>query len=189
MTSKFYDSIKKMTAHDKNICFNTVLAVSNPDIKQLIPRPSERARPSWYVSSLKGYSHRLCVVWIAKLRGSDLLIEAHFAGTKDKCNSFIQQHVNLPVGACIVLPDLSGVQKISGGNQKQIPGNLFTSWPLTNSLQNAIMSCSIDSLPQGSLALDPHQEEIALSLPPLLIESRSGYVQQKTAFIICLHLE
>ncbi|KAL7547115.1 hypothetical protein ACHAWF_010426 [Thalassiosira exigua] len=173
MTEKFHRSLKDMSAHDRNVCFNTLLAVAKPDIKVLVPRPPERDNPSWYITSLTGYNHRIHIVWISKTRESTLIVEAHFAGTRDACNHFIQKHVNPPRDACIVKRDLSGV--LLGHNDSSVDiKDLVTAWPLTNPLQNAIMSASIESLPQGNLVLDPHQEEIAISKPPLLIESRSG---------------
>jgi len=175
MTSRFHHSIKEMSSHSKNVCFNTLLAVSKPDIKLLAPRPAERDHPSWYVTSLSGYHHHLAIVWIAKVRGADLIIEAHFAGTRDSCNHFIQKHANAPAGACVVRPDLSGVLLVTDDSKKEITKDLITAWPLTNPLQNAIISSCIDSLPQGHLVLDPHQEEIAISSPPLLIESCHSY--------------
>ena len=140
MTSKFHDCIKNWNSHDKNVCFNTLLALSKPNLELIIPRPSRRERPFWYMSSLRGYNHKICVVWIAKCRVSDLLIEAHFAGTRHNCNNFIQRHVKLPPGACIVSPDLSGVQKMDCNENEHEISNIFLAWPLTNPLQNAIMS-------------------------------------------------
>jgi len=185
MTAKYFHSMQNFSVHDKNVCFNIVLAISKPDIKRLALRPSERAHPSWYVSSLRGYSHRLCVVWIPKLRGQDLMIEAHFAGTKPQCNNFIQKHLTVPIGTCIVKQDLSGVlmEADDSSGSKGI-NNLITAWPLTNPLQNAIMSHSIDCLPQGNLVLDPHQQEISVAQPPLLIESRSGVSIILSSFMV-----
>ena len=187
LTEKFYHSMKDMTEHDKNICFNTVLAIATPSVRLLVPRPSERKTPSWYISSLVGYSHHLCVVWIAKHDGSHGTIQAHFAGTKDQCNRFIQQHVHVPVGACIVKPDLSCIKEGSNDSTERSKiNNLITAWPMTNPLQNAIMSSSISSLPQGNLVLDPHQREISIAQPPLLIESRSGTgkTNGKTQYVV-----
>lgn len=176
ITARFHDSLKNMTLHDKNICFNTVLALSRPDLELIIPRPSQRERISWYITSLRGYNHKLCIVWVPKRRGQDLLIEAHFAGNRNRCNTFIQVHPNVPAGACIALSDLSGVMGLDSSEaaEKHESSNVFTSWPLTAPIQNAIMSNSIDNLPQGNLVLDPHQQDIAVSIPPLLVESRSG---------------
>lgn len=173
MTSRFHECLKNMPSDDQNVCFNTVLALAKPDIDLLIPRPPERDRVAWYVSSLKGYTHRLSIVWIPKCRGNDLLIEAHFAGTKHSCNTFIQKH-KLPTGACLVLPNLSGVREIDCIRENPGTSDLIISWPLTNPLQNAIRSHSMEDLPQGSIVLDHYQHEIAISAPPLLVESRSG---------------
>lgn len=185
MTAKYYHSIKNKSAHDKNVCNNIVLTLARPDIKRLALRPSERTLPSWYTSSLSGYSHHLCVVWIPKLRGQDLMIEAHFAGTKPQCNHFIQQQVNVPIGTCIAKPDLSGVLMGAGDSaERKGINDLITAWPMTNTLQNAIVSNSIDSLPQGNLVLDRYQQEISVAQPPLLIESRSGV--SIILFCVCL---
>jgi hypothetical protein len=175
MTSKFHHALKDMSTHDRNVCFNTLLAVARPDINLLVPRPPARERPSWYTSSFVGYNHHIYIVWVSKKKESTLIVEAHFAGTRTACTHFIQKHVNPPHGACIVKQDLSGiVSNPEDSSGKPDIKDLITAWPVTNPLQNAIMSGSIESLPQGRLVLDPHQEEIAISKPPLLIESRSG---------------
>jgi hypothetical protein len=51
---------------------------------------------------------------------------------------------------------------------------MFVSSPLNNIVQNAIAAGEIEDLPQSMMQLDPPQERIAGSPPPLLIESRIG---------------
>jgi Rad3-related DNA helicase len=51
---------------------------------------------------------------------------------------------------------------------------MFVSWSLDSHTQHAILSDNIVDLPLSMIQLDPPQERIARTPPPLLIESRSG---------------
>ena len=115
------------------------------------------------------------MIWIARKATSRNIIEAHFVGTQTECLRFLQKHHQVPDGACLVRPDLCGIaESVESSPRASDGGQLFTSWRVNNAIQNAIRSDLVTGLPQGSLLLDPQQEQIAKSVPPLLIESRSG---------------
>jgi hypothetical protein len=170
MTSKFHHAIRRKDAPEKNIYFNTLFALATPDATAL----SNFVRESngWHISSLKGYME-MNVVWTAKKHDRLGILEAHFAGNKQECLNFIQRNHKPPDASVIVKSDMSGFIN-SGISENTESGNMFVSWPLNNNVQNAIAAGEIEDLPHSMMQLDPPQERIACSPPPLLIESRSG---------------
>jgi len=118
IVAKFHDCLRKMKMdnwRDPIIAFNILLAVATPDINKLKARPRPQGA-QWQTSSLK-IADDVCITWIAKPIDKENLvdqsyvgcIEAHFAGTKADCNTFVQNHRVLPAFACEVKSDLSGV--------------------------------------------------------------------------------
>ena len=170
MTSRFHHAIKRKDTPEKNVYFNTLFALATPDITAL--SSFVRESNGWHISSLKGYI-KMNVVWTAKKHDLLGIIEAHFAGNKHECLNFIQQNHKPLDASVIVKSDMSGFVN-SGISENTESGNMFVSWPLNNNVQNAIAAGEIEDLPQCMMQLDPPQEKIAYSPPPLLIESRSG---------------
>jgi tetratricopeptide (TPR) repeat protein len=173
VTQRFYHYIGLMSeTRSKNICFNTLFAIATPDLRALKSRIASRA--GWQISSLSGHDD-LHVVWIARKNGAVQCgtVEAHYAGSRKDCLRFIQENHKPPDGSTAVLSDMSGFDKSSESGAQE-SGEMHISWKLNNQLQYAILSETIPELPQGMLELDPPQESIAKSPPPLMIESRSG---------------
>ena len=162
-TQRFHNSLRSMTFKQKAVTFTTLQAVTTPNLRALHQRPTNGY---WHVSSLPGHSG-CSIVWVAK---HDYTIEAHLAGAREDCLSFIQKNIaTIPMGSCRVKPDMSGVR-----DQIQEASSVTPSWDLTNFLQRAIENDAINELPEGSFHLDPEQQAIVSSCPPLLLESRSG---------------
>jgi hypothetical protein len=101
MTSRFHDCLKDKRRMDRNVAFNTLLAVSTPCLGELTHWPVEKGPPRWQTSSLHKYDRVMQVVWIAKEFEHDGnveseakyvgIVEAHFAGspgTSRKCLCF-----------------------------------------------------------------------------------------------------
>jgi hypothetical protein len=159
---------------DKNIFLNTLHAIAMPDCEALMSRIPKRDRAWWYISNLRGFPQHK-IVWIAKMRGDQPSVEAYFAGNHAECMKFTQVHHTVPEDACIAAQDLSGVTMDYGAPARDEDGarrELWAAWPMTNSTQRLIY---VDQeLPSGGVQLDPCQELVAISTPPLIIESRSG---------------
>ncbi|CAB9513161.1 polymerase alpha-associated DNA helicase A [Seminavis robusta] len=177
LTQRFHDCVLKMKDdRKKNICFNTLVAIATPDLKSL---KGGRVPPmqGWKLSCLSGGgSEELYVVWIVRANksGEDPTVEAHYAGEKKDCLRFAQKNHKPPSGSLPPKDDMSGVVKDSVEPTPEENGTMFTSWKLDNGLQRAILSGKLPELPSGMLELDPPQAAVAMSDPPLLIESRSG---------------
>jgi hypothetical protein len=170
MTSKFHHAIKRKDTPERNVYFNTLFALATPNATAL--SSFVRESNGWHISSLKGYIE-MNVVWTAKKHDRLGIIQAHFAGNKKECLNFIQRNHKPPDASVVVKSDMSGFIN-SGISENTESGNMFVSWPLNNNVQNAIAEGEIEDLPQSMMQLDPPQERIACSPPPLLIESRSG---------------
>ena len=172
ITQRFYECLKQIPRQKKNIYLNTLHALALPSCKKLYALPTENTS-SWQVSSLKQNSQQHRVVWIAK---EGMTIEAHFAGTYKQCLNFVQKYPNPPAGACKVKRDLSQVIVTVPLHENCVYTSLCSelSWKLNNSIQRNISQVKMDLLPQGCFYLDPQQRKIATSIPPLIIESRSG---------------
>jgi hypothetical protein len=177
---RFYDCLKNMQMKDKNVCMNTLLAIAKPDCDALRNRIPRRDAPTWYTSCLKESQDSLRVVWVAKAGFDGPVIEAYYAGSNANCSRFIQVHHRIPDNACVAKVDLSGIDlrwsregaedaNVSMGKQPSTP---FAAWAMTNAVQHAIYSGEV--LPSGGVQLDNHQEKVARSRPPLIVESRSG---------------
>eukprot|EP00978_Attheya_sp_CCMP212_P018746 scaffold51799_cov56-Attheya_sp.AAC.2 len=164
-TQRFLHCLKTMSFKQKAVTLNTFQAVTVPNIRALFQRPSVNGY--WQVSSLRG--HPECsIVWIAKC---DETIEAHLAGTRKECLSFVQKHSSsVPMGSCRVNKDIDRVKD----EVKSVSTCVTPSWDLSNFLQRAIENDAISTLPEGLFHLDPEQQAIVSSCPPLLVESRSG---------------
>jgi hypothetical protein len=173
MTAKFHHCLKDKDDRHANVCFNTLLAVCLPDVSLLYAPLSQKQEPSWYMTCLKGCQDLLFIVWVARTTNGRSIIEAHFAGSRRECLRFTQTNPRVPDGVSVVKTDLSGVvEQLGKSPEERGGGQLFTSWRVNNNVQNAIVTNGVASLPQGSFLLDPQQEEIAKSPPPLLVESR-----------------
>ena len=150
MTALFHDSVKKLLhITEKNIAFNTLIKVALPSEKDIYLLPTQDTdRPKWQMSALKGYEKELQIVWCAKEGGIQPIIEAHFAGSHDKCLHYIQTHPALPKGSARVKSDLSGVE--SPDNTLGQSQNIELSWTLTKSIGNAMLDTAITELPEVS---------------------------------------
>ena len=163
ITQRFHNSLKLMVYKKQAVTMTTLQAVITPNLRALHQRPSNGY---WQVSSLRGHSD-CSIVWVAK---HDTTIEAHLAGARQDCLSFVQKNISsLPMGSCRVKPDMSGAR-----DQAQGASSVTSSWDLNNFLQRPIENGTINELPEGSFHLDPEQQAIVSSRPPLLLESRSG---------------
>jgi len=173
-----------MSRIDRNVAFNTVLAVSLPDSKRLSHLPATSGPPRFHQSSLKNYSDAVQIVWIAKELewtsdgpAYDGIVEVHFVGTRDECLQFMQINHHVPKLACKVKCEVNkGVFEIlpCGENDATQSAGLDKSWLITYELQQAVVEERIDVLPKELFVLDPDQERVLLCKPPLLLESRSG---------------
>jgi hypothetical protein len=174
VTERFRHCLKARSERDRNIFFNTMFAIAQPDPSSLMSHIPRRDKPSWYISNLAGFpEHR--IVWIAKQRGEMPSIEAFFGGKYHECLTFIQVHQDPPQGSCVVKKDLSGIQMHAEScvaDKDNARRELWAAWPMTNVIQSLVYDNQ--ELPAGNVQLDPCQEEVALSPPPLMIESRSG---------------
>lgn len=112
------------------------------------------------------------VIWVARNHDGVGIVEAHFGGTRDQCLRFRQINHMPPDGCCAPRSDMSGV--VISEMPPPENGRMFVSWSLDSHTQHAILSDNIVDLPLSMIQLDPPQERIARSPPPLLIESRSG---------------
>mmetsp|Transcript_20346 Transcript_20346/g.58415 ORF Transcript_20346/g.58415 Transcript_20346/m.58415 type:complete len:2357 (+) Transcript_20346:2738-9808(+) len=170
MTARFHHCLKEMEQREQALALRTLQAVVIPIIRVLSSRPNNSY---WQISALRGSSS--CIVWVAK---EDMTIEVHFAGSKNMCLRFLQTNViRLPARSCKVQSDLSGIIYVDTNSADSEEGGsmeLQPRWSLSNALQKAIGDKIIDKLPQGCFLLDPEQQAIVDSSPPLLLESRSG---------------
>jgi hypothetical protein len=132
--------------------------------------------PCWQQSALKGCEDRIQIIWVAKEDGAKPKIEAHFAGTRAKCNHFRQSHRLIPKGTVRIKQGLTGVNRdtLDEVNVNGQSENIDIAWTLKETLGNAILDGEIESLPDGYFDLDPEQTKICAQEPPLLIESGSG---------------
>jgi hypothetical protein len=169
LTQRFHNAIGTLEYSNKNVALNTLFALALPDLKGLANRVVEKE--GWHTSWLKGHQGTR-VVWVARNHELVGIVEAHYAGTKEECLQFRQIHHIAPDGCCTPRADMCGVVT------KDLPppenGRMFVTWPLDSHLQKAILSDKLQDLPLSMIQLDPPQERIARSPPPLLIESRSG---------------
>jgi len=195
MTSRFHHSLKPLKRMDRNVAFNTLLAVSTPRLTDLISWPVEKGPPRWQSSSLRQYEERLQVVWIAKEFEQegvsqadtryDGVVEAHFAGRRRECLNFMQVHHLVPRSACRVKRDMSGIVRC----EDQVATHsteIDLSWQVTNDIQEAVVDENIEELPVGLFLLDEYQESIITLKPPLLLESRSGMGKTEILFKHCI---
>jgi hypothetical protein len=174
-TSRFADCLHRVSERDRNIFLNTLMTVASPKEGDLCETIHERHKPSWYMSSLRGYSNNV-IVWLAKEGyASRPTIEAHFAGSKAACLTFQQINYRVPDEARIVKRGLTGLSHYvprEGGMTKLPNEQPQCLWVMTNTTQAALTH---RELPRGSIQLDPEQETLVrLSKPPMIIESRSG---------------
>ena len=184
LTQRFHNCLNEMCLEEKNVALNTLLKIATPDIKALSGLPSSRARdsPCWQLTGLRGFDH-LQIVWIAR-DGVELgtgdrekprpIVNAHFAGKKKKCLQFIQTHPLVPMGACAVRRDLSGINQVDVVESSLESGEIVLSWNMTNDIRDVVLGGKMVELPEGCFELDPKQVAVLLEKPPLLLESRSG---------------
>ena len=184
MTARFHHCLQEMEKIDRNIAFNTLLAIVEPNFEKLISAPHSE-KPKWLFSSLKMYREMMVVVWVPKTytpastgdQYYDGVAEAHFAGPRHACLEFVQKYAHLPKGTRGVQSNLAeGSMEVIQTDIADAPraSELDLSWLLTNELQDAIHDETISELPEGLFKLDPEQQRIVQRNPPLLIESRSG---------------
>jgi len=184
LTQRFHNCLNEMSLEEKNVALNTLLKIATPDIKALSGLPSGRVRdsPCWQLTGLRGFDH-LQIVWIARngveLRTGDRekprpIVNAHFAGKKKKCLHFIQTHPLVPMGACTVRRDLSGINQVDVEKPLLESAEIVLSWNVTNDIRDAVLGGTMLELPDGCFELDPKQVAVLLEKPPLLLESRSG---------------
>lgn len=142
---------------DRNVAFNTLLAVAMPNERALYALPiSDRGIPVWQTSALKNHEEHLQIVWVAKEGNPDNVldderrpvIEAHYAGSKHKCLHFVQTHPLVPQGAVCIKRDLSGVDVKDNGNNVGHSQNIELSWTLTGDIGDAVLDGSISELPE-----------------------------------------
>ena len=104
-------------------------------------------------------------------------MEAHFAGTRDECLTFVQRFCHVPKGARIAERDMSGLQCsvpvcAPEVDETSVLKQPLAAWPVTNAFQRLLYTnCN---LPDACVQLAPAQERVAITCPPLVIESRSG---------------
>lgn len=161
-----------MSGRDRNICWHTLQAITLPDPSKLTALVPAREKPSWYISSLKGYD-RLQIVWMA-IESDVPTIVAEFAGSRSGAMRFVQSHRYLPMEARTVKPGLAGFLPLAVEETRESTGGiqvLYSHWK-AQTVQNAITHGM--ELPLGAVQLDRHQETVARMKPPLIIESRSG---------------
>lgn len=170
LTQRFHNTLALLPTTSKNIALNTLFAIALPDLSACGSRVSEK--DGWHGSWLKRYGHTIRVIWVARDHGGVCVIEAHHAGSPDSCLVFRQRNHVAPDGCRSPRSDMSGI------NPTDVPpatnGRLFPSWALDERLRDAILSGKLVDLPLSKIQLDPPQEKVARSPPPLLIESRSG---------------
>jgi AAA domain len=169
LTQRFHNAIALLDQSSKYVAMNTLVALALPDFAALGNRVQEKVR--WHTTYLKGYQD-LRVIWIARDHDGMGVIEAHHVGSVSSCLLFRQKNHILPDGCRTPLSDMSGL--VSEQVNPPENGRMFSSWPLDSQLQDAILSDNLENLPLSKIQLDPRQEGIARSPPPLLIESRSG---------------
>jgi hypothetical protein len=175
--TRFCTRIQELSARDKNLCLNTLFAVAKPDPVALGGHIPNKKEPGWYLSYLKINRGLLCIVWVAKEGATKPIAEAHFAGSRDECLRFTQMNSTAPFGSRFAQKDMSGLRPlVETDGRSDLCGRIgqqpLVAWPVTDSIQKAILSNT--ALPDGIVQLDPYQERVARSPPPLLIESRSG---------------
>lgn len=169
LTQRFHNSISLMCLEKKNVSLNTLFTVARPDLTGLANRIAEKS--GWHTSYLKGYED-VRIIWVARDHEDIGIVEAHFAGTKSECLRFRQCH-RPPDGCCTPRADMSSIvpEELSPPEN----GRMFVSWALNNNVQNAMLNDEkLLNLPLSMIQLDPLQDRIARSPPPLLLESRSG---------------
>ena len=171
MTSKFHHCLKGMNQMDKHLSFNTLLAVATRDLQMLCHLPGQRAH--WNMSALKKYFKQVQILWVAKEGEGRPMAEAHFAGTRQECLQYQQQHPVPPSGMLPIKKDMSGIDYHAIEASKKQSSQIDVSWAITNDIQGAVLE-EIENLPDGCFVLDPDQEEVVATPPPLLLESRSG---------------
>lgn len=177
-SARFMHCLKLRAQPDQNLFMNTLFAIASADTTALSSPIASRETPSWYMSALKGFIEHQ-VVWMASLKGNRQTITGEFAGTRKDCLHFLQVRHRPPLEAGIVRSCLSGLEPFTfveaeeqarEDARRSHASHLF--WKVTNATQHAIASGV--SLPLEGVQLDPAQELVARTPPPLLIESRSG---------------
>ena len=181
---------------DRNVAFNTLLAVSTPDLRQLTNWPVETESPRWQISSLYRYHNFLRVVWIAKefedTGGSQAqnryigVVEAHFAGSPHDCLNFLQVNNLVPRNSCSVKRDMSAIASPCQALVSTHSTEIYLSWMVSNDIQDAVVVDDIQELPVGLFLLDECQEKVIALTPPLLLESRSGMGKTEILFKHCI---
>lgn len=170
LTQRFHNELSMLQQGEKHVALNTLFALALPDLNALgINRVLEK--DGWHTSWMKGYP-TLRVIWVVRDHEGLGIVEAHHAGSIDSCLRFRQKHHVAPDGCRIPLSDMSGL--VLAKVEPPENGRMFVTWPLDSYLQDAILSGKLEDLPLSKIQLDPPQERIARSPPPLLIESRSG---------------
>jgi hypothetical protein len=175
LTQRFHHCIRELKNEtEKNYCLNTLFALATPNLASLqTGRVSETT--GWKMNSFNDVvGKEFCVVWIAKTNGEKPTIEAHFAGRRDDALQFQQLNSHrLPTGSRAPKRDMSGILQ-----SEDIPADgtasFIPSWRLDNSMQDVILSSTMEEMPFSILELDPAQKVVAHSAAPLMIESRSG---------------
>jgi hypothetical protein len=169
LTQRFHNTLALLTTSNKNIALNTLFTLALPDLSACGSHVTEK--DGWHGSWLKHYG-MVRVVWVARDHGGVCVIEAHHAGSSDSCLEFRQKNHVPPDGCRSPRSDMSGL--VPDDVSPPTNGSLFASWALDERLKDAILSGQLVDLPLSKIQLDPLQEKVARSPPPLLIESRSG---------------
>jgi AAA domain len=177
-SSRYWNCLTLRAPPDQNIFMNTLHAIASADTTALNSPIPPRETPTWYMSALKGFT-KYQVVWMASLKGNRQTITAEYAGSRRQCLHFLQVRHSPPFEARIVRSCLSGLEPNTRAEEetqtredarRSHASHLF--WKATNTAQHAIASGV--SLPLEGVQLDPVQDLVARTSPPLLIESRSG---------------
>jgi len=169
LTQRFHSTMGSLQKRDRYVLLNTLFALALPDLKALGSHVKEKE--GWHTSWHREYMD-MRVIWVARNHDGVGIVEAHFGGTRDQCLRFRQINHMPPDGCCAPRSDMSGV--VISEMPPPENGRMFVSWSLDSHTQHAILSDDIVDLPLSMIQLDPPQERIARSPPPLLIESRSG---------------
>jgi AAA domain len=169
LTQRFHHAMGSLPKRSRHVLLNTLFALALPDLNALGSPVVEKE--GWHTSHHRGFPD-MRVIWVARNHEGVGIVEAHFGGTRDECLRFRQINHLPPDGCCAPISDMSGV--VTNHLPPPEIGRMLASWSLDRHLQNAILSNNVIDLPLSMIQLDPPQERIARSPPPLLIESRSG---------------
>lgn len=147
----FVHSLRELSTIKKNVAANTLIKLVQGNVKGLyIPPRHDKDTPRWQMTALKGHEKEMWVVWCAKDGGSGSkpIIEAHCAGSNEKCLNFRDKHPALPKGAVLVKVDLSGIE--NNENTLGQSQDIELAWTLNKSLGDAILDKTITELPKVS---------------------------------------